>query len=74
MTAKKIDISLPEDLYDWVRASVDTGRADSVSGLITTVLAAERARNRWLAEQEHVFGALPVDPDADAQWRARLHN
>ncbi|WP_155351699.1 hypothetical protein [Acrocarpospora pleiomorpha] len=72
MTAKKIGISLPEDLYEWVRSGVDSGRSDSVSERIATVLAAERARDLWLAEQERVFGALPADPDADAYWKERL--
>jgi Arc/MetJ-type ribon-helix-helix transcriptional regulator len=73
MTAKKIGISLDPELYEWVRASVDAGRAESVSERIADVLKAERERDAWLAERERIFGALPDDPDADAYWAARLH-
>ncbi|MEO3857387.1 hypothetical protein [Acrocarpospora sp. B8E8] len=51
---------------------MDAGQADSVSERIATVLAAERTRDLWLAEQERVFGALPADPDADAHGKERL--
>ncbi|WP_084960095.1 hypothetical protein [Thermoactinospora rubra] len=41
---KKIGISLPDDLYAWLQASVEEGRADSVSGMIADTLAARRQR------------------------------
>ncbi|MDP9850244.1 hypothetical protein [Streptosporangium lutulentum] len=68
MTAKKISISLPEHLYEQLKARP----LESVSGHIVALLEAEQQCLDWLAERERVFGELPADPEAEAYWSARL--
>ncbi|ETK31805.1 hypothetical protein [Microbispora sp. ATCC PTA-5024] len=41
---RKIGVSLPDDLYDWMQSQVEQGHADSVSGLIAEAVAAVRQR------------------------------
>ncbi|GIH70685.1 hypothetical protein Mth01_29380 [Sphaerimonospora thailandensis] len=56
---KKIGISLPDDLYDWMQSQVAAGEADSISGLITRIVATHRQRMELaalIADLEAEFG------------------
>ena len=72
MTRSKIAISLPKDQLDRVHREVRAGRADSVSGYITRVLAEHdereslRALLRDLIEQHGAPGAK------DIEWAERV--
>lgn len=61
MTAKKITISVPEDLLDRVAAAVERGDADSVSGYFTTAASWRAAADLWVEHDVREHGPVPVD-------------
>lgn len=60
MTAKKITISVPEEILDQVAAAVERGDADSISGYFTAAASHRAAAEAWVAEDVRRHG--PVDP------------
>ena len=72
MTRSKIAISLPKDQLDRVHREVRAGRADSVSGYVSRVLAEHEEREslrallRDLIEQHGEPGAK------DIEWAERV--
>ncbi|MBO3746298.1 hypothetical protein J5X84_09500 [Streptosporangiaceae bacterium NEAU-GS5] len=74
---KKIGVSLPDDIYSWMRSRVEDGFADSISGLIADLAVAERQKTEltaFVADLVGEFGEPGPDADAwidDAITRAR---
>lgn len=50
MTARKITISVPQEVLDRVAAAVERGDAESVSGYFTDAAARRTAADMWVAE------------------------
>ena len=50
MTAKKITISVPQEVLDRVAAAVERGDAESVSGYFTDAAARRTEADMWVAE------------------------
>jgi Arc/MetJ-type ribon-helix-helix transcriptional regulator len=50
MTAKKITISVPEEVLDRVAAAVERGDAESISRYFTDAAAKRTAADGWVAE------------------------
>ncbi|MBE1562927.1 toxin-antitoxin system antitoxin subunit [Nonomuraea africana] len=75
---KKIGVSLPDDLYAWMQARVAEGKAESISGLITEVMASQRQLTELaalVADLKEEFGEPSPEDKAWAQAaieRARL--
>jgi Arc/MetJ-type ribon-helix-helix transcriptional regulator len=71
MTATKIAITLPEEQLDRVRRAVRAGRAESVSGYITRVLA-EQEREESLRELVQDLIAQHGEPSREEKtWTKR---
>jgi hypothetical protein len=61
MTAKKITISVPEEVLDRVSAAVERGDAESISGYFTDAASRRAAADVWVAEDIRRHG--PVDAE-----------
>jgi Arc/MetJ-type ribon-helix-helix transcriptional regulator len=59
MTAKKITISVPEEVLDLVSAAVERGDAESISGYFTDAAARRTAADVWAAEDVRRHGPVP---------------
>jgi Arc/MetJ-type ribon-helix-helix transcriptional regulator len=70
---RKIGVSLPDELYDWLTGQVSVGRADSVSALIASSVSLLRSRT-LLQEIVDDLAAVLGEPDEDekAQVEAAL--
>ncbi|GAB3769187.1 hypothetical protein [Microlunatus parietis] len=66
--ARKIGVSLPDDLYEWATAAVAEGRAESVSALVAEGLELLEAR----AHLEWIVADLRTDVTVDEASEEKL--
>lgn len=71
MTRAKIAISLPKDQLMRVRREVRAGRADSVSGFITRVLAEHERRQSLRALLQDLIKLYGEPAAEDVKWAER---
>ena len=72
MTTSKIAISLPEEQLERVQREVRAGRADSVSGYITRVLAEQERRESLRDLLRDVIAEHGKSKEEDIQWAKRV--
>jgi Arc/MetJ-type ribon-helix-helix transcriptional regulator len=61
MTAKKITISVPEEVLDRVMAAVERGDAESISGYFTDAASRRTAAEAWVAEDVRRHGPVEAE-------------
>jgi hypothetical protein len=61
MTAKKITISVPEEVLERVVAAVDRGDAESISGYFADSAVRRAAADVWVTEDLHRRGPIAED-------------
>ena len=71
MTKAKIAISLPKDQLARVHREIRAGRADSVSGYITQVLAEQEKRESLRALLRDLIDQYGEPAAKDIQWAER---
>jgi hypothetical protein len=67
MTAKKITISVPEDVLQHVTEAIERGDAESISGYFAEAAAARAAADVWVAEDIRRRGPIPESVLAEAR-------
>ena len=72
MTRSKIAISLPKDQLAIVHQEVRAGRADSVSGYISHVLAEHGKRESLRALLQDLIEQCGAPSDKDLKWAERV--
>ena len=72
MTRAKIAISLPKDQLARVRREVRTGRADSVSGYIASVLAEQEQRDSLRTLLRDLIEQHGEPAEEDMKWAERM--
>jgi hypothetical protein len=72
MTRSKIAISLPKDQLARVHREVRAGRADSVSGYITGVLAEHERRESLRSLLQDLIGQYGEPAAKDIKWAERV--
>jgi antitoxin ParD1/3/4 len=71
MSAKRVTVSLPEEVAAEVERAVAAGDAKSISAYVAVALQAQQARNRAFAMLEKLYGGQP-SPEALAEARRAM--
>lgn len=66
----KVTISLPDDVAAEARARVASGQAESLSGYVSSVLAAQHSIDRKIAALRSVFG---TPTEEEFKWAAQKY-